>query len=151
MTTPHLEAQLLARNRSRHRWIVRLSLASLLILLLLVIAGLVLTSSSGLSIEEARVQYNRLGLRTTLEHVESIFGRPSEIVTYDDCKVYHWVFADQSIDKIDYFVVLFLLKHEAMDGRITNPEWTVTGWDSWKSRWRLLKGRLGFSVDVMSL
>lgn len=151
MTTPLTDAQSLARSHQRRRWVIRLSLVALLTLLLLFIAGLALTSSSGLSIEEARVQYNRLGMRATLEHVESVFGVPSEILTYDDCKHYHWVFAHQSIDKIDYFVVLLLLKHGAKDGRITNPEWTVTGWDLWESRWKLLKGRLGFPVDVMSL
>jgi len=117
---------------------VRISLFSLLVLLLLVLGGLALTSS-GMSIEEAEAAYQRLkSEQVTSSQAESVFGKP--LVHSKQNRLKMWYFTKSSLDTLDVFSLVL----DAESGAISRSVATWTGWSAWRFRWGLFKWRLGF-------
>ncbi|MFT3880703.1 MAG: hypothetical protein QM703_13690 [Gemmatales bacterium] len=144
MTKPLTEAETLAHHQRRRRWIVRITLGSVLVLLLLALAGLALTSS-GMSIEEAREAYKHLRQEhASLAQAERLFGRPLINPKYPALKV--WFFTESSSNSIKLYAVC---KNETEEESVwmDSENAPLTGWDAWKFRWWLFKLRLGFSLD----
>jgi hypothetical protein len=134
----YTDAELLARSHRRRRSLVRITLGSLLVLLMLVVGGLALTSS-GMSIEEAEAAYQRLqSERVTSSQAESVFGKP--LVPPKQNRLKMWYFTKSSLDTLEVFSLVL----DAESGLISRSVTTWTGWGAWRFRWGLFKWRLGF-------
>ncbi|MFT3880684.1 MAG: hypothetical protein QM703_13595 [Gemmatales bacterium] len=145
MTKPLTEVETLARSHSLRRWIVRIALGLLLVLFLLGLAGMALTSS-GMSIEDAEVAFKQFKAENaTVSSVERLWGKP---LFYRVANGSLWIFTKSSVNDLELFVVVNHSRDEGL-----NTWWsersTLTGWESWKFRWQLLKLRLGIDQELV--
>src|SRR5260221_7133166 len=130
------DAELLARHQRRRRWIVRITLGSMLVLLLLGLGGLALTST-GMSIEEAEQIFKRLqSENASVSRAESLLGKPFRYPL--------WLFTKSSFNKIEIFTVSHGSSNPGGYFWMSLGTLTLTGWEAWRFRWQMLKFRLGF-------
>jgi hypothetical protein len=147
MTLELDDAQLLARSHRRRKWTVRISLVSLAVLVLLTLAALVLTSSSSMTIEEAKAICDRLeSNRVKKSLLVSLLGKPLIEQVRNNQKICWWYFARPSLDKVELFTVYVIAGDDELSS-LRRYDTTITGWESWKVRWRLLRMRLGFKPE----
>lgn len=140
------DTELLERRRSRRRWIIPVSLATVGLLLALIVAVLFLTSSAK-TIEEATAIYERMDKKSTRAQVEKLLGSPLYHENLDGNKTYIWLYVRQTWNSAECFGVLLHTQNEEKDFALSSIDGIVTGWDAWKFRWFLLKARLGINVD----
>ena len=124
------------------------SLGSLLILVLLALAGFALASSTSMTIEEAKRACEQFDKRSvTRQQVESIFGKPIYDQTHDNFKKCTWHFTSSSLEKIELFSVIIYARRGEDTYLLSTYDGVVTGKNAWILRWIMLKARLGFKVD----
>jgi hypothetical protein len=137
------DAELHAQRHRRRRWIVRISLVSLLAIVLLIVAAFAMTSSN-LSIEEAKSRVAGLNGDLTREEVEKVFGKPFAVKAQPKLTLIAWCFFEHSIDKTDSYSVILALHGEDRVGRVDGFKQSYMGKDAWIFRWLILRWRLGF-------
>ena len=52
-----------------------------------------------------------------------------------------------SLDNVELFVVHAVVSDDEESCRVSRLDETITGWEAWKVRWRLLKAGLGFKLE----
>lgn len=146
MSKQFTAAELLARSHRRRRWIVRITLGSLLVLLLLALAALALTSSS-MSIEEAEAIFMRLqSEKISTSDAELLLGKP---LRFPRLAGKAWAFTKSSFNEIEVLIVVAGWKDANEGTWYSVGKETLTGSDAWKYRWQLLKWRLGFIPEFL--
>jgi hypothetical protein len=138
------DAELLACHQRRQRWVVRISLSLLLMVMLLPAAVIILIAPTSISIEEAKALHNQLTDNCLRADAIRLLGKPYK----EDRDISVWLYTKHQLNETYFYSI-------AYDWKVTNPsaprcfcyEDSVTGWNAWIFRWDMLKVRLGFKVD----
>lgn len=129
-----------ARQRNRRRWIVRIGVA-LLVLLLVGFLGVFVAMRSGMSPEEADKAYQQLSQQPTREEVLRLFGKPVVDRIANDERIMLWYFCSQSLWSSEVFRVMVYWKKGEF--RIKQGRYiSYSGWESWQWQWQLFIMRL---------
>lgn len=129
-----------ARQRNRRRWIVRIGVA-LLVLLLVGFLGVFVAMRFGMSPEEADKAYQQLSQQPTREEVLRLFGKPVVDRIANDDRIMLWYFCSQSLWSSEVFRVMVYWKKGEF--RIKQGGYlSYSGWESWQWQWQLFIMRL---------
>jgi hypothetical protein len=137
--------QQLQRHQRRRRWIVRLTLLFVVLLIGLVLIASVMFRSSALSIAEAKALVMKLGECATREEMEQLLGKPAHVVEQNkQCKL-TWIFTHQQLLSIDGLSIT--VDYEQVNAleikSIGTGEGRLFGWSVWEYRWNELQTKLG--------
>ncbi len=146
MATTLTDATLLKNDHRRRRWIIRICLSSLFILILVVIVGFVLLSPpTGIPFDEAVEACSLLKGAATREQVEHLLGMPCSVRTDDyGFTELCWEFFKLGINQDD--LVYCMMKFDQKGIKLiqhTDTYFRFTGWGVWGNRWQMLKRRFG--------
>ena len=137
------DAELQAYHRRRRWWVVRTAIGSLLAVAVVAMTLFVLTSSSVVSIEEAKVLYAQLGERSTAADFERLFGKSTKETDILGVVVTTWLYTKHHLFQTDYYRINMHCIEKGTVYYFDQAEGTITGWDSWRLRWWLLRNKLG--------
>ncbi|MFT3878267.1 MAG: hypothetical protein QM703_01245 [Gemmatales bacterium] len=144
ITSP--EPTQLTLDHRRRRWLIRFSLAALVVVFLLTIAGFLALSSSRITPEGFDAAFEKLRRKPVLtrDEVEALLGKPQLEEVDDDQPALTWNFVNQSLNHIESYGCT--LAHSS-DGTIHIVEVHhshIDGWSAWANRWIILKHKLGW-------
>ncbi|MFT3880705.1 MAG: hypothetical protein QM703_13700 [Gemmatales bacterium] len=141
MQTLLTDAELHTQRQRRRRWVVRLSLVSLLVVVLLAVVVLA-ALTSGLSIEEAKARVAGLQGNVTRNEAVGALGKADTEEVEQGRTTLSWSFFRHSFDKVDCYFILWLA-NDGKVGTLGDHNITIVGREAWQMRWNILKWRLG--------
>ena len=147
MNTTPIDTELLATHHFRRRWIVLISLTSLLALFLVFTACLVLASSSSISIEGAKALYAQLSQKSTPAEVKALLGKPFKEDYKQGRTKSLWLFTNNHLNQFECYAIELFWDDDGSHHQLAFSEGTHNGWDAWLLRSWMLLVRLGFSVE----
>ena len=150
MTLPATDAALLKNDHRRRRWIIRICLLSLLILPLSAVIAITLVSSpSGMTVDEAAAAFAQLKLQNTREDAERLLGKPvyANKYTHFDGGVgamLTWQFFTPDKGDIDYFQCTLRSDEKGIVHVVNSSRGVIGGWKNILiTRWIMLKRKMG--------
>lgn len=149
MSNSVTENALLQSDHRRRRWIIRIVLTSIFILLILTVAFLLLSSPTGMTTNEAVAAFAQIKLEQTLEDVERLLGKPvyANKYTHSDGGVgamLTWQFFTPDKGNIDCFQYTFRCDENGMVHVVNSYRGVIGGWRNLLiTRWLMLIRKLG--------
>lgn len=138
------DADYLARSQRKRRWIYRISLGLILVVLLLGLTAFALTTSV-MSIEEAKAAYEGIeSPSVTMSQVVSRFGKPGYSINLKYGELHCWYYTKSTLNSMEVFTVMVHVTKGVEYCRVLQNSQQFAGGMAWDFRWRLLKLRLGF-------
>lgn len=129
-----------ARRRNRMRWIVRIGVAVLAVVVILFLTAAYLLQPTTLSPEAAAAAFAQLGEKPTREEAERLLGKPKHSGGWK------WEFVRHNLLDSDVFECAIVWNPDGTIAYKAGVSDSVEGTAVWRWRWTLLKEKFGISL-----
>ena len=143
MFTTSPEQAMLTRYHRRRRWVIRICLILVFMLLILAVAGFLLLSPTGMTAEEAETAFAKLPANNSRGKAERLLGKPYFEGTENGVTTLSWQYYTHGLQKIDVFHCTLTCDQQGNIHSSNSIKVRVEGWDAWRWRWNKVKQRLG--------
>lgn len=143
MSTTHSEQALLIRDHRRRRWVIRICVTLLFMIMILAVAGFVLLNPTGMTAEQAESAFAELKANNNRERAESLLGKPYSEDIENEVTRLSWQYYTHGLMKIDVFHCTMICDQQGKVRSSNSIKVRVEGWEAWRWRWNKVKQRLG--------